>query len=93
MEPIQHSETSAFSKNKMPGEYPKEILSSLQHGESLKSRSFFLLVKMIKKYILSRLGNILHSLATRGQKILLYRFEHVFPAQNTSVVSFLSSRI
>jgi hypothetical protein len=35
-EQIQRSETSVFNNNKTPGEYPKELLSSLQHGESLK---------------------------------------------------------
>ena len=38
MEPIGRSETSVFNNNKTPGEYPKELLSTLQHGESFKSR-------------------------------------------------------
>ena len=38
MEPIQCSETSVLNNYKTPGEYPEEFLSSLQHGESLKSR-------------------------------------------------------
>ena len=41
MEPIQGSETSAFNNNQMPGKYPEELLSSLQHGESLKHRIQF----------------------------------------------------
>jgi len=36
MEPIQGSETSAFNNNQTLGKYPEELLSSLQHGESLK---------------------------------------------------------
>jgi len=38
MEQIQGSETSAFNNNQTPEKYPEELLSSLQHGESLKHR-------------------------------------------------------
>ena len=37
MEPIVGSETSAF-KTKTPGNYPKENILHIEHGESLKSR-------------------------------------------------------
>src|SRR5215475_12284162 len=37
MEPTQSSETSAFN-TQTPGKYPKDNLSLLQHGESLKTR-------------------------------------------------------
>jgi len=38
MELIHGSETSAFNNNQTPGKYPEELLSLLQHGESLKHR-------------------------------------------------------
>ena len=37
MEPIEGSETSAI-KTKTPGNYPKENILRIEHGESLKSR-------------------------------------------------------
>jgi len=37
MEPIEGSETSAF-KTKTTGNYPKENILHIEHGESLKSR-------------------------------------------------------
>jgi hypothetical protein len=37
MEPIESSETSAF-KTKKPGNYPKENILNIEHGESLKPR-------------------------------------------------------
>ena len=46
MEPIQCSETSVFNNYKTPGEYPEEFLSSLQHGESLKSRTDYLFIEL-----------------------------------------------
>jgi hypothetical protein len=39
MEPTEGSETSAF-KIQTPGKYPKEYLPHLQHGESLKTKSY-----------------------------------------------------
>ena len=38
MEPIEGSETSAI-RTKTPGNYPKENILLIEHGESLKSRS------------------------------------------------------
>jgi hypothetical protein len=46
---------------------------------------------MAEKRISSRLRVILHSLATKVPKIVLYRVEHIFPALNTSMVSVLFS--
>ena len=40
MEPTQCSETSAFN-TQTRGKYPEDILSLLQHGESLKTRNQF----------------------------------------------------
>jgi len=37
MEPIEGSETSAI-RAKTPGNYPKENILHIEHGESLKSR-------------------------------------------------------
>jgi len=37
MEPIEGSETSAI-RTKSPGNYPKENILHIEHGESLKSR-------------------------------------------------------
>jgi hypothetical protein len=37
MEPIEGSETSAI-RTKTPGNYPKENILHIEHGESLKSR-------------------------------------------------------
>jgi len=37
MEPIEGSETSTI-RTKMPGNYPKENILHIEHGESLKSR-------------------------------------------------------
>jgi hypothetical protein len=47
MEPTQSSETSAFN-TQTPGKYPEDNLSLLQHGESLKTRTYTLhhLLKM-----------------------------------------------
>ena len=42
MEPIQGSETSAI-RTKTPGNYPKENILHIEHGESLKSRMIHLL--------------------------------------------------
>jgi hypothetical protein len=50
-------------------------------------------VKMNKRRISSRLRMILHSLATKVPKILLYRAEDMFPALKTSVVSLFPSRM
>jgi hypothetical protein len=38
MEPIEGSETSAI-RRKMPGNYSKENILHIEHGENLKSRS------------------------------------------------------
>jgi p-aminobenzoyl-glutamate transporter AbgT len=38
MEPIEGSETSAI-RSKTPGNYPKENILHIEHGESLKSRN------------------------------------------------------
>jgi len=43
MEPIEGSETSAI-RTKTPGNYPKENILHIQHGESLKSRLLFYVV-------------------------------------------------
>ena len=40
MEPIQCSETSAIITQTL-GNYPKENILHIEHGESLKSRIFF----------------------------------------------------
>ena len=37
METIESSETSAI-KTQTPGNYPKENITQIEHGESLKSR-------------------------------------------------------
>jgi len=39
MEPIQCSETSAV-RTQTPGNYPKENILHIEHGESLKSRIY-----------------------------------------------------
>jgi len=39
MEPIESSETSAI-RNQTPGNYPKESIIHIKHGESLKSRNY-----------------------------------------------------
>ena len=44
---------------------------------------------MSVRRISPRLQTILHSLATRVPKVLLYRAEDIFPALNTSLVSSL----
>lgn len=62
------------------------------HTVLTRQASIVTILKMNKKLISSRLRVILHSLATRVPKIVLCRAEHVFPALNTSMVSFLSSR-
>ena len=38
MEPMEGSETSAI-RTKTPGNYPKENILHIEHGESLKSRT------------------------------------------------------
>ena len=38
MEPIEGSETSAF-RTQTPGNYPKENILHIEHGENLKSRN------------------------------------------------------
>jgi hypothetical protein len=43
MEPTQSSEMSAFN-TQMPGKYPEDNSSLLQHGESLKSRTYCLII-------------------------------------------------
>jgi len=58
MEPIQGFETSAFNNNQTPGKYPQELLSSLQHGESLKHRieTIFLKEKSVAgRYLINAL--------------------------------------
>jgi hypothetical protein len=42
MEQTECSETSAY-KIQTPGNYPEESIQHLQHGESLKSRTFHVL--------------------------------------------------
>jgi len=49
MEPIEGSETSAF-KPQTPGKYPKENILHKEHGESLKSRQYFLVFLISDKY-------------------------------------------
>jgi hypothetical protein len=41
MEPIEGSETSAI-RTKTPGNYPKENILHIEHGESLKSSIFIM---------------------------------------------------
>jgi len=53
MEPIQCSETSAI-RTQTPGNYPKENILHIEHGESLKSRMLAViteLIKMLKAFI------------------------------------------
>ena len=44
MEQIECSETSAFNNNQMPGKYPKDYTQYSIHGESLKSRTYSLII-------------------------------------------------
>ena len=37
----------------MPGKYPEDNLSSLQHGESLKSRNTVVLDYMLSRYLIT----------------------------------------
>ena len=46
MEPIESSETSAYSNTLTPGTYPKEKKLQSKHGESLKSRNGALIWNM-----------------------------------------------
>jgi len=55
MEPIRGSETSAFNNNQTPGKYPEELLSSLQHRESLKQRTS----RFFKMWLISWLYEVL----------------------------------
>jgi len=48
MEPIECSETSAFS-TQMPGRHPNENALHIKHGESLKSRILVTLSCMLLK--------------------------------------------
>jgi hypothetical protein len=67
--------------------------TSTHHTVSTYVASCLTKVKMGNRRISSRLRMILHSLATKVPKIVLYRAEHMFPALNTSMVSLFSSRI
>jgi len=50
MELTQHSETSVFN-TQMPGKYPEDNLSLLQHGESLKSR-IIVIISVIELHVI-----------------------------------------
>jgi hypothetical protein len=55
MEPIERSETSA-SNTQTPGNYPKETVLHLQHGENsnLKSKRDYISEKLVFNQILTR---------------------------------------
>jgi hypothetical protein len=46
MEKTEYSETSAY-KIQMPGNYPEESLQHSEHGESLKSRTRYILCEIL----------------------------------------------
>jgi len=46
MEPIECSETSAI-RTQMPGNYPKENILHIEHGESLKSKILKFIIKIL----------------------------------------------
>jgi hypothetical protein len=79
--------------SRCPSPHAANTRASGRHTVPMYRASVLTIVKMNKKRISSRLQMILHSLATRVPKILLYRAEHMFPALNTSMVSVLSSRL
>jgi len=49
IEPIEDFETSAI-RTKTPGNYPKEIILHIEHGESLKSRMINILLKSALRF-------------------------------------------
>jgi hypothetical protein len=75
MEQTECSETSAY-KLQTPGNYPKESIQHLEHGESLKSRN----AKM--------LSSNFFFLSLRLNICILNRWTFVFPGLNTRFVSW-----
>jgi hypothetical protein len=59
MEPIERSETSA-SNTQTPGDYPKETVLHLQHGENSNLKSTFYFSMSLYFWIKTGRQNILH---------------------------------
>ena len=67
MEQTQCSETSAY-KIQTPGNYPEESIQHTEYGESLKSRTFFIVYLRVRRLEIAPSRPVwdLHGLLFRG---------------------------